>query len=69
MPAFPDLPKGREVSGVVLLLIDCDKDLSANSWGRKYEGEASKQREKADIAESEAARRKGTDWSKAAMEN
>lgn len=43
---------------MVLLLIDCNKDLSANSWGRKYEGGASKQRgmqgKRADIAESEA---------------
>lgn len=40
-----------------MLLIDCNRDLSANSWGRKYEGGASKQRgmqgRKADIAESE----------------
>lgn len=40
-----------------MLLIDCNRDLSANSWGRKYEGGASKQRgrqgRQADTAESE----------------
>lgn len=41
-----------------MLLIGCNKDLRINSWGRKYEGGTSKQRDecrrKADIAESKA---------------
>lgn len=49
--------KAKRVPDAVLQLIDCNRDLSANSWGRKYEGGASKQRgmkgRKADIAESE----------------
>jgi hypothetical protein len=31
-------------SGVVLLLIGCNKELTANSWYRKYKGGTSRQR-------------------------
>lgn len=34
----PSIAKGklRHISGVVLLLIGCNQELMANSWGRKY---------------------------------
>lgn len=47
MSTLPHLPKDnlRFVSGVVSVLMGCNKDLTANSWGRKYKDRTSGQTE------------------------
>ena len=65
MSILPHLPKGDlRLPGVVSLLMGCNRNLTVNTWGRKYEGGTSGQR----VSQGKKADTEGNKWTKLELE-